>query len=78
MAVALVIFARWQPVACLWVSLLWGGAAALGPALQSVGITYGYYIFNAIPYIMTLAVMIVTCSPRRNLVGAPHELTVTR
>jgi len=43
-----------------------------------VGITYGYYIFNAIPYIMTLAVMIATCSPRRNLVGAPHELTVTR
>jgi simple sugar transport system permease protein len=78
MAVALVIFARWQPMACLWVSLLWGGAAALGPSLQSVGITYGYYIFNAIPYIMTLAVMIITCSPRRTLVGVPHELTVTR
>jgi simple sugar transport system permease protein len=78
MAVALVIFARWHPVGCLWVSLLWGGAAALGPSLQSVGITGGYYIFNAIPYIMTLAVMIITCSPRRTLVGVPHELTVTR
>jgi simple sugar transport system permease protein len=78
MAVALVIFARWQPMWCLWVSLLWGGAAALGPSLQSVGITGGYYIFNAIPYIMTLAVMIITCSPRRTLVGVPRELTVTR
>jgi len=78
MAVALVIFARWHPVGCLWVSLLWGGAAALGPSLQSVGITGGYYIFNAIPYIMTLAVMIITCSPRRTLVGVPQELTVTR
>ena len=48
-AVALVIFARWNPMLCLWASLLFGGAAALGPALQSVGITQGYYLFNAAP-----------------------------
>ena len=30
MAVALVIFARWNPVYCLYASLLFGGAAALG------------------------------------------------
>ncbi len=39
MAVALVIFARWNPVACFWAALLFGGAGALGPALQSVGVT---------------------------------------
>ena len=39
MAVALVIFARWDPMLCLWASLLFGGAAALGPALQSVGVS---------------------------------------
>jgi general nucleoside transport system permease protein len=33
MAVALVIFARWDPVRCLYASLLFGGATALGPAL---------------------------------------------
>ena len=38
MAVALVIFARWNPMLCLCASLLFGGAGALGPALQSVGI----------------------------------------
>ena len=38
MAVALVIFARWNPIQCLLASLLFGGAQALGPALQSVGI----------------------------------------
>ena len=53
-AVALVIFARWDPMLCLWASLLFGGAAALGPALQSVGVTSGYYLFNAAPYILTL------------------------
>ncbi len=78
MAIALVIFARWNPMRCLWASLLFGGTAALGPALQSVGVTQGYYIFNAAPYVLTLAIMIATCSPRRNLAGAPGELSVTK
>jgi general nucleoside transport system permease protein len=78
MAVALVIFARWDPLRCFYASLLFGGAGALGPALQSVGISSGYYLFNAAPYVLTLSIMIVTCSPRTSLVGAPQELTVTK
>jgi simple sugar transport system permease protein len=74
MAVALVIFARWQPIQCLYASLLFGGAQALGPALQSIGITQGYYLFNAAPYVLTLAIMIVTCSPNRTASGAPGAL----
>ncbi len=77
-AVALVIFARWNPMLCLWASLLFGGAAALGPALQSVGMTEGYQLFNAAPYILTLLIMIATCSPKRTLIGAPAELSITR
>ncbi len=76
-AVALVIFARWNPMGCLYASLLFGGAGALGPALQSVGVTQGYYLFNALPYALTLGVMIIACSPRRTLAGAPGELGVT-
>ncbi len=78
MAVALVIFARWDPLRCFYAALLFGGASALGPALQSVGITGGYYLFNAAPYVVTLAIMIATCSPRRTLTGAPGELSITR
>ncbi|EDX84335.1 amino acid or sugar ABC transport system, permease protein, putative [Synechococcus sp. PCC 7335] len=74
MAVALVIFARWNPVTCLWASLLFGGAQALGPSLQSVGIDQGYYLFNAAPYVLTLLIMIVTCSPKRSLAGVPGAL----
>jgi general nucleoside transport system permease protein len=74
MAVALVIFAHWNPIQCLYASLLFGGAQALGPALQSVGITQGYYLFNAAPYVLTLAIMIITCSPKRTLTGAPGSL----
>ncbi len=74
MAVALVIFARWNPIMCLWASLLFGGAQALGPALQSVGIEDGYYLFNAAPYILTLGIMILTCTPKRTLSGVPGAL----
>ena len=78
MAVALVIFARWNPVACLGAALLFGAAGALGPALQSVGITQGYYFFNAAPYLLTLFIMIASVSPKRSLRGAPGELSITK
>lgn len=78
MAVALVIFARWSPVNCLWAALLFGGAGALGPALQSVGVTQGYYLFYAAPYVLTLGVLIATSSPSRALAGAPGELSITK
>lgn len=77
-AVALVIFARWRPVACLGAALLFGGAGALGPALQSVGISWGYHLFNAVPYALTLLILVWTCSPKRTVQGAPAELSVSR
>ncbi|TWI63652.1 nucleoside ABC transporter membrane protein [Pseudoduganella lurida] len=78
MAVALVIFARWQPLRCLLAAMIFGAAGALGPALQSLGITSGYYLFNAAPYVLTLAIMIATCRPNQAIVGAPGELSLTR
>ncbi|KAA3451880.1 ABC transporter permease [Mesorhizobium sp. SARCC-RB16n] len=78
MAVALVIFARWNPLGCFAAALLFGGAGALGPALQSVGVTQGYYLFYAAPYILTLIIMIATSSPTRSLAGAPGELSITK
>lgn len=78
MAVALVIFARWNPLGCFAAALLFGGAGALGPALQSVGVTQGYYLFYAAPYVLTLAIMIATSSPGRQLAGAPGELSITK
>lgn len=74
MAVALVIFARWKPVHCLWASLLFGGAQAIGPSLQAIGVSTGYYLWNASPYILTLGVMILSCSPKRTLAGVPGAL----
>jgi general nucleoside transport system permease protein len=78
MAVALVIFARWNPMRCVIAALLFGGAGAIGPALQSVGITQGYYFFNAAPYILTLVIMIATSSAKRSARDMPGELSMAR
>lgn len=78
MAVALVIFARWDPVRCFYASLLFGGATALGPALQTVGITTNYYLYGAAPYFLTLLVLIYSSSPQKALEGAPGEVSINR
>lgn len=78
MAVALVIFARWDPLRCVAAALLFGAAGALGPALQSVGITQGYYLFNAAPYILTLLIMIASSGSQHAFRAAPGELSITK
>lgn len=78
MAIALVIFARWSPLRCLWASLLFGGASALGPALQTVGVTSGYYLYSAAPYLLTLVLLVYSSSTRHALSGAPSELSISR
>lgn len=78
MAVALVIFARWSPVRCVVAALLFGAAGAIGPALQSIGITQGYYFFNAAPYILTLIIMVVSARSKSAARDAPGELSIIK
>ncbi len=74
MAVALVIFARWNPINCIYAAIIFGGAKAIGPALQAAGYSSFTYLINATPYILTMAIMIITCSRTKAWVGAPAEL----
>ena len=78
MAVALVIFARWDPIRCVLAALLFGAAGAIGPALQSVGITQGYYLFNAAPYVLTLLIMVGSSNSKQAFRAAPGELSITK
>jgi simple sugar transport system permease protein len=78
MAVALVVFARWNPLHCITAALIFGAAGALGPSLQTVGITQGYYLFYAAPYVVTLLILAVTVRPGRSLRGMPGELSIGR
>jgi len=77
-AVALVIFARWSPLRCLLAALLFGGAGAIGPALQSIGISQSYYLFSAVPYVLTLVILIISCRPGSVAAGSPGELSSAR
>ena len=77
-AVALVIFARWSPLRCVGAALLFGGAGAIGPALQSIGISEGYYLFGAVPYVLTLVILVISCRPGKVASGSPGELSSTR
>jgi simple sugar transport system permease protein len=77
-AVALVIFARWSPLRCVGAALLFGGAGAIGPALQSVGIGWGYHLFNIVPYVLTLLILVITCRPGTVIPGSPGELSSTK
>jgi general nucleoside transport system permease protein len=77
-AVALVIFARWSPLRCIGAAALFGGAGALGPALQSIGIGWGYHLFNTVPYVLTLVILVLTCKPGSVVAGSPGELSATR
>jgi len=74
-AVALVIFARWSPLRCVGAALMFGGAGAIGPALQSIGIGWGYHLFNVVPYVLTLLILVATCRPGSVIAGSPGELS---
>lgn len=77
-AVALVIFARWSPLRCIGAAALFGGAGAIGPALQSIGIGWGYHLFNMVPYVLTLLILVITCKPGAAAAGSPGELSSTK
>jgi general nucleoside transport system permease protein len=80
MAVALVIFSKWDPIRCLLASLLFGGVGSLGLALQSQNLTSAAaaYLWNTAPYLLTLFIMILTSSRARAMIGAPAELSRVR
>jgi len=77
-AVALVIFARWNPLRCVGAAALFGGAGAVGPALQAAGISWGYHLFNTAPYLLTLVILVFTCKPGEVVPDSPGELSANR
>ena len=58
-AIALVIFARWKPLRALAGAILFGGADSLIPRLQAIGADIPVYLMLALPYVLTLAVLVI-------------------
>lgn len=63
-AVALVIFASWNPLKALAGAILFGGLSILGFRLQSMGIHVSQYWVDMLPYAATI--LIIIASSRKN------------
>jgi simple sugar transport system permease protein len=76
-AIALVIFAFWRADLCLVGAYIFGGLSALPLILQARGVTITPQLFQALPYVMTIVVLVLVSSGigRRRL-GAPGSLGV--
>lgn len=72
-AVALVIFAGWNPLAALAGSYLFGGVDALGLRIQAVGTVVPSFFLSMLPYIFTILVLLAGGRGRRRLT-APGAL----
>jgi simple sugar transport system permease protein len=58
-SIALVIFARWNPIRALWGALLFGGVFALQLRLQTLGFDLPFEVFLALPYLVTILVLAI-------------------
>ena len=76
-AIALVIFAFWRADLCLVGAYVFGAFSALPFTLQARGVTITPQLFQALPYVMTIVVLVIVSSGlgRRRL-GAPASLGV--
>lgn len=64
-AVALVIFAGWNPLRVLLGAFLFGGALALQLQLQARGAPISPFLLDMLPYLLTLGVLLFLRSNRR-------------
>lgn len=71
-AVALVIFSRWDPLRAIVGALLFSGAVAFQLLLQSSGVQVSPFLLDMIPYVLTILVLIAWGGNRKH--SAPASL----
>jgi ABC-type uncharacterized transport system permease subunit len=74
-AIALVIFGSWNPIAVLVGALLFGFVDGLNFQFQSVGVPVSTHLLAMMPYVFTLVVLVATWTRMRHRhVGMPEGL----
>jgi simple sugar transport system permease protein len=71
-AVALVIFAAWEPFKVLAGAYLFGAAITLGSQLQVRHVSVNQFALDALPYVVTIVVLVALARKRKN--AAPEAL----
>ncbi len=66
-ALALVVFATWSPIKVLIGALIFGGITILQLHMQAVGLRIPVQLLSALPYIMTIIVLVVISRDSRKI-----------
>jgi simple sugar transport system permease protein len=75
-AVALVIFASWNPIKAFVGAFLFGGLSILGFRLQSMGIHISQYWVDMLPYAATIVIIILSTKKNRKENQPPSDLGI--
>jgi len=73
-AVALVIFASWNPVKAFFGAVLFGGLSILGLRLQAMGFNVSQYLVDMIPYVATILIVIISTRKKSKESQPPGDL----
>lgn len=74
-ALALVVFAGWDPIKLLVGALLFGAVSALQLRLQASGVGVSPYLLSMLPYVLTIVVLVsATLRTQRRRGGVPRAL----
>lgn len=75
-AVALVIFASWNPIKAFGAAFIFGALSILGLRMQSMGINISQYVVDMAPYVATIIIVILSTRKNRKEDLPPANLSV--
>ena len=74
-ALALVVFSTWNPVRVLIGAMIFGGITILQLRMQALGLRIPVQFLSALPYIMTIIVLVVISRDSRKIkLSTPSSL----
>lgn len=73
-AIALVIFSKWNPYKSIYAAYLFGGLSIIGFRLQHLNISQN--LLDALPYLFTIIVLVISSTNKNKTNGPPQGLSV--
>jgi general nucleoside transport system permease protein len=75
-AVALVIFAAWNPYKALIGAYLFGGLDIVGFRIQGTGIQVSQYVIDMLPYLVTIVILVIVSFRKSKKNAPPKALSI--
>ena len=73
-AIALVIFAKWNPLKAIYASFIFGGLSILGLRIQHLNVPQS--LLEALPYLFTIVILVISSIKKDNENGPPKGLSI--